>query len=448
MHIHILGICGTFMGGIARLAIEADHTVSGVDRVAYPPMSDQLAALGIHVEMGFDQPLPDADLVVVGNSMTRGMPVIEELLRTGRPYVSGPEWLRHHILHGRHVIAVAGTHGKTTTTSILAWILAQAGKDPGFLVGGVPGNFSVSARMGTGPFVVEADEYDTAFFDKRAKFVHYPAHTLVLNNLEFDHADIYPDVNAIVRQFHHAVRLVPDDGTVVCAASQPNLDEALEAGCWSPIERFDVTDETASPHAWHGRRTSDDGTRFKVMHAGAEAARVTWPVPGVHNVSNALAAIAAAASVGVAPATSAQALTDFQLPARRLELRHNVHDISVLLDFAHHPTAIDATIATLRAVHKGRVLVVVEPRSNTMRAGVHGDTLGTAIRQADRAWILGEFAADFAGGGIPTEADEYKLARVIAAEARAGDVVALLSNGNLTTLADAIAGALQQRFTE
>ena len=438
--LHILGVCGTFMGSLARLARELGYAVSGCDRAAYPPMSDQLAALGIEIQAGFDGPLPPAPTqIVVGNALSRGMPVVEQMLEQRRDYISGPAWLHEHVLRSRPVVAVAGTHGKTTTSSMLAWILESANQSPGFLIGGVPGNFGVSARLGEGPFVVEADEYDTAFFDKRAKLVHYPADIFIINNIEFDHADIYPDIDAIVRQFQHGLRLVPASGHVIGPVDDVNVDEALAGGCWSTVHRTGLgggssADVRATPCPGGFELTSDDGLRTQVQ----------WSVPGQHNVRNAMAAMQAAYLLGVPYATSAQALADFQLPARRLERRAVVNDITVYLDFAHHPTAIRETLGALRSLPHQRVLAAVELRSNTMRAGVHGAAVPAAIAEADIGWVLSESvdADACANSGARWTSTPEGLAAAIIAEARPGDLVVLMSNGDLSQTAAHIADAL------
>jgi UDP-N-acetylmuramate: L-alanyl-gamma-D-glutamyl-meso-diaminopimelate ligase len=381
MHIHILGICGTFMAGVALLARAAGHTVSGCDAGVYPPMSTQLAEAGIALREGYD---PDQlaefqpDMVVVGNVMSRGRPIVEELLDRDLPYTSGPAWLADHVLRGRHVLAVAGTHGKTSTSSLLAWILERAGLEPGFLIGGIPANFGVSARLGRTPFfVVEADEYDTVFFDKRSKFVHYRPRTLILNNLEFDHADIFPDLAAIQRQFHHLLRTVPGRGLIVANGQDPNLAEVLTMGCWTPVERFGTGD-------WEARAIAPDGSAFEVYHQGSPQGRAEWPQLGLHNVHNALAALAAARHAGVAMTTALAALADFQGIKRRLEARGTVNGVTVYDDFAHHPTAIATTLAGLRArVGDQPIVAVLEPRSNTMKLGVFKDSLAPALALAD-----------------------------------------------------------------
>ena len=353
MHVHILGIAGTFMGGIAAIAQAAGHRVTGSDRGIYPPMSEQLAALGIGLVQGYDaaQLDPRPDIVVVGNALSRGVPVVEAMLDLGLPYVSGPQWLAENVLHGRHVLAVAGTHGKTTTTSMLAWILESAGLAPGYLIGGIAGNFPTSARLGAAPyFVIEADEYDTAFFDKRAKFVHYRPRTVVLGNLEYDHADIYPDVAAIRWQFNQLLRCVPPSGRVIANGADANLEATLAGGCWTPVERFALP-----PAAGEWSANIAPGTaqrRFEVMAAGRSAGWVDWPLLGEHNVMNALAAIAAAAQAGVAPERAVQALAGFRGVRRRMEVRGVAAGVTVYDDFAHHPTAIRTTLA--RAAGRGR----------------------------------------------------------------------------------------------
>jgi UDP-N-acetylmuramate: L-alanyl-gamma-D-glutamyl-meso-diaminopimelate ligase len=439
MHVHILGICGTFMGGIAAIARAAGFTVTGSDRDVYPPMSTQLEALGITVTEGFDaaQLSPAPDVVVVGNVMTRGMPVIEELLESGLPYASGPEWLARAVLKDRWVLAVAGTHGKTTTSSLLAWILEHARLEPGFLIGGVPGNFGLSARLGGQRyFVIEADEYDTAFFDKRAKFVHYHPRTLVLNNLEYDHADIYPDVPSIQRQFHHLVRTVPPRGRIVWNAADPLLRETLAMGCWTPREGFaEVACEGA---LWSARALADDFSRFEVLENAAPRGRVEWPLIGAHNMVNALAAIAAARHAGVEPARAFAALREFKGIARRMQLRGEVAGVRVYDDFAHHPTAITTTIDGLRRRSAAaRILAVLEPRSHTMRMGVHQHTLAPALAGADEVWLYAPADIGWDVGAVATALgarghvshDIGSLARELARAARAGDQVLIMSNG-------------------
>jgi UDP-N-acetylmuramate: L-alanyl-gamma-D-glutamyl-meso-diaminopimelate ligase len=389
MHIHILGICGTFMAGIARLARQLGMTVTGSDGHAYPPMSEQLAALGIAVMSGYEpahlDPAPDC--VVIGNAMTRGNPAVEYVLDKGLRFTSGPAWLAEHVLEDRWVLAVSGTHGKTTATSMLAWILECAGRTPGFLVGGVPENFGLSARLGKDYFVVEADEYDSAFFDKRSKFVHYLPKTLVINNLEFDHADIFDDMSAIRRQFHHLVRTVPARGRILRASPDAEIDRLMDMGCWTPVQTF-TTAHTGDAD-WQATMTRADGSAFDVIRAGEAIASVGWPLIGRHNVANALAAIAAADHPGVDPSQACAALESFRNVKRRLEVRGRVGGMTVYDDFAHHPTAIRATLDAMRA-HVGdkRIIAVLDPASNTMRGGTHKDSLGDALAPADRVWIF------------------------------------------------------------
>ncbi len=438
MHIHILGICGTFMGGIAQLARAAGHRVSGSDTNVYPPMSTQLEAAGIALQEGFRpehlQPAPDQ--VVVGNALSRGNPAVEYLLDQGIAYTSGPQWLAEHVLADRWVLAVAGTHGKTSTASMLAWILEYAGLKPGFLIGGVPSNFGVSARLGEMPFfVVEADEYDTAFFDKRSKFVHYRPRTAILNNLEFDHADIFPDVAAIQRQFHHLVRTIPASGLIVSNADDARLAEVLAMGCWTPVENVTAT---AAPAQWQARKLSADGSRFEVLCAGAVQGTVEWNQLGDHNVHNALAAMAAARHAGVPAAHAIAALAEYQGVKRRMEVRGVVRDITVYDDFAHHPTAIETTLAGLRdKVGAARILAVLEPRSNTMRLGVHRAAIAPALAKADRVWLyeppdLGWNLSDVAAAAKPqtdVAATIDAVVNAVAAEARPGDHIIIMSNG-------------------
>jgi UDP-N-acetylmuramate: L-alanyl-gamma-D-glutamyl-meso-diaminopimelate ligase len=440
MHLHILGICGTFMGGLAAIANAAGHRVSGCDANIYPPMSTQLAALGIELVDGYgaaqlDDAAAGANLFVVGNVISRGNPLIEAILNRGLPYVSGPEWLRDHVLADRRVLAVAGTHGKTTTASMLAWILEHAGLAPGFLIGGVPVNFGISARHSDSPhFVIEADEYDTAFFDKRSKFVHYRPHVAVLNNLEFDHADIFPDLGAIETQFHHLVRIVPGNGKLVVNAEEPALARVLARGCWSAVERF-AGEGFDGEAAWS---IDEDGA---VSHRGAIQGRVQWPtgagLHGRHNRLNALAAIAAATSLGLAPAAAIDALAGFRGVKRRLEMRGIVRGVTVYDDFAHHPTAIATTLAGLRrAVGSERVLAVLEPRSNTMRLGTMNSALPGSLRDADHTfcyarnlgWDATEALAPL-GSRASVHDDIDAMVAEIARVARAGDHVIVMSNG-------------------
>jgi len=384
MKIHILGICGTFMGGIALLAREQGHHVTGADSNVYPPMSTMLGEQGVDIMQGF-QPhdIPsDTDTIVVGNVMRRGLDIVEHMLDRNLLYTSGPQWLGEHILRERWVLAVAGTHGKTTTASMLAWILEYAGLQPGFLIGGVPENFGISARLGASPFfVVEADEYDTAFFDKRSKFVHYHPRTVILNNLEYDHADIFPDVQAIKTQFHHLMRTVPRSGLALVNAQEANLNDTLAMGCWTPVETFADGD-------WRAEYLQADGSAFRVFCKGVEQGIVRWDLLGEHNVNNALAAIAAARHAGVPAEHAIAGLAEFQGVKRRMQVRGNVRGVTVYDDFAHHPTAITTTLAGLRAkVGKARIIALLEPRSNTMRMGTHGAAVAAALQVADYAFI-------------------------------------------------------------
>lgn len=388
MHLHILGICGTFMGSLAQLAKALGHKVTGSDANVYPPMSTQLEQAGIGLMQGFDpshlQPAPD--LVIIGNAMSRGNPAVEYVLEQGIPYTSGPQWLRDHVLQGKWVLAVAGTHGKTTTSSMLAWILEYAGMEPGYLIGGVTKNFPASARLGSTPFfVVEADEYDSAFFDKRSKFVHYNARTVILNNLEFDHADIFPDLAAIQKQFHHLVRTVPRNGLLISPTNDKALAEVIAQGCWTPRQQFSVINEEQTPAAeWQAKLLAADGSAFAVLHNGEQVAEIHWTHTGIHNVNNGLAAIIAARHVGVTPEHSAKALEQFAGVKRRMEVLADIHSVKVYDDFAHHPTAIKTTLAGLRAkVGSDKIIAVIEPRSNTMRMGVHKSALNQSVTDAD-----------------------------------------------------------------
>lgn len=452
-HIHILGICGTFMGGIALLAREIGFRVTGSDANVYPPMSTQLRAAGIDLMEGFEphhlQPRPDC--VVVGNAMKRGNPLVEYMLNSGMPYTSGPQWLAEQVLRDKWVLAVSGTHGKTTTSSMLAWILEHAGMAPGFLIGGVPADFGVSARGGESDFfVVEADEYDTAFFDKRSKFVHYRPRTLTINNLEFDHADIFPDLASIQRQFHHLLRCVPGEGLVVHRHGVPAIDETLAMGCWTPQSSFGVGAESAAE--WRAQLLADDGSAFRVLQRDGAAVDVRWSHCGLHNVENALAAMAAARHVGVAPDISARALCAFQGVKRRLELLGSPRDVSIYDDFAHHPTAIATTLHGLRTrTARGRLIALVEPRSNTMRMGEHRAQLAAATAAADRVywfqpagmdWSLDSVAAQSAvPATVVNDVDE--LVSQVAAEAKAGDQIVIMSNGGFGGIHQKLLARLQ-----
>ena len=452
MHVHILGICGTFMGGIAAIARAAGFKVTGSDRNVYPPMSTQLEALGIELTEGFEaaQLSPAPDVVVVGNVMTRGQPVVEALLESGLPYFSGPEWLSREVLAKRWVLAVAGTHGKTTTSSLLAWILEYAGLNPGFLIGGVPANFGLSARLGAEPFfVIEADEYDTAFFDKRAKFVHYRPRTVILNNLEYDHADIYPDVGAIQRQFHHLVRIVPGSGRIVWNAADPTLRSTLAMGAWTPLEGFA---RTPQPGALWSARGADDYSVFEVFEGGEPRGTVEWSLIGAHNMENALAAIAAARHAGVPVPQALGALKQFQGIARRMQLAGEVRGVRVYDDFAHHPTAIATTVDGLRRrVGGARIIAVLEPRSHTMRMGVHRDTLAPALAGADQVWLYAPAdlgwdvgaVAQALGERAQVRSEVATLAADLAKAARPGDHVLIMSNGGFGGLHGKLLAALR-----
>jgi UDP-N-acetylmuramate: L-alanyl-gamma-D-glutamyl-meso-diaminopimelate ligase len=445
MHLHILGICGTFMGGIALLARAAGHRVTGCDANVYPPMSTQLAAQGIELIEGWgaEQAALKPDVFVIGNVVTRGNALMEEILDRGLPYISGPQWLKEHVLAGRWVAAVAGTHGKTTTASMLAWILEHAGLQPGFLIGGVPENFDVSARLTESRFfVVEADEYDTAFFDKRSKFLHYPARTTVLNNLEFDHADIFPDLAAIETQFHHFVRTLPKSGLIVANGADAALGRVLARGCYTPVERI-VADD-----GWSAGEQRGQG--FEVRWKGAAQGRVEWTLTGTHNQANALAAISAARHCGVAPAQAIAALGAFEGVKRRMETRGVVQGITIYDDFAHHPTAIETTLAGLRAkVDGARILAVVDPRSNTMKLGVMKDRLAASLAGADRIfcysaglqWDAGAVLASLGAKAVVFD-DIKRLVEAIAGDARHGDHVLVMSNGGFGGIHDKLLARL------
>ena len=455
MHLHIVGIGGTFMGGIAALARAAGHRVTGSDRSVYPPMSTQLEALGIDLIEGYtpDQLALRPDVFVIGNVMSRGNPLVEAILDAGCRYESGPEWLARNVLAGRWVLGVAGTHGKTTTTSLLAWILEHAGLEPGFLVGGVPLDFGVSARLGTGRhFVVEADEYDTAFFDKRAKFVHYRPRTAILNNLEHDHADIYPDVAAIQRQFHLLLRTVPGNGRLLVNAADRNLAEVLEMGCWTPVERY-TTDPVVAAD-WRVVEVGESGwAHFAVLQGERVAGEVAWNTLGRHNAENALAAFLAARHAGVEEAAALEALRRFGGVRRRLELRGTVDGVAVYDDFAHHPTAIERTLEGLRRAGGGRVIAVLEPRSNTMKLGTHSAALADSLRAADRVFVYRspEVRWDVAAALEPLGAlaqvheDLERLTGALVAESRPGDRLVLMSNGSFGGLHERLLAALGAR---
>jgi UDP-N-acetylmuramate: L-alanyl-gamma-D-glutamyl-meso-diaminopimelate ligase len=462
MHIHILGICGTFMGGLAALAREAGHRVTGCDAGVYPPMSHQLEALGIELIEGFgiDQMKLKPDLYVIGNVVSRSrlpsgepkFPLMEAILESGAPYTSGPQWLSEHVLQGRHVLAVAGTHGKTSTSSMLTWILEAAGLKPGFLVGGVPLNFGVSARLGevvTGHarnyFVIEADEYDTAFFDKRSKFVHYRPRTAILNNLEFDHADIFEDLKAIEKQFHHLVRTVPGQGRLIVNGLEESLTRVLNQGCWSEVRTFG-----AAVSDFIAEGSPND---FEVIQHGQKVAHVNWALGGVHNQLNALAAMAAAEHVGVSPQVAAQALSSFQNVKRRMEVRGTLAGVTVYDDFAHHPTAIRTTIDGLRRQigPEQRILAIFEPRSNTMKLGTMKSQLPWSLEQANLSfchsggldWNAHEALATM-GTKAQVAANIDELVKQVMSHAKAGDHLLCMSNGGFGGVHDKLLNALKQ----
>ncbi|WP_394229906.1 UDP-N-acetylmuramate:L-alanyl-gamma-D-glutamyl-meso-diaminopimelate ligase [Shewanella colwelliana] len=455
MHVHILGICGTFMGGLALLARANGHKVTGSDANVYPPMSTQLEEQGIELIQGFDpsqlgQNEDDApDLVVIGNAMSRGNPCVEAVLNRGLKYTSGPQFLAEHILPERWVLAVSGTHGKTSTSSMLAWILQDCGYEPGFLIGGVPQNFGVSARLGGSPFfVVEADEYDSAFFDKRSKFVHYQPRTLVINNLEFDHADIFDDLKAIQRQFNHVIRTVPGQGKIIWPTGSEAVRDVISMGCWSEQETYSTHQDEAG---WYTQLLSDDGHRFELFFDGESQGILDWQLIGQHNVENATMAIAAARHVGVKPQAAIEALVKFAPPKRRMELIGSVNGVEVYDDFAHHPTAIASTLQGCRAkVGEGRILVVLEPRSNTMKRGVHKETLAASMTLADAAFLYQadnidwDVEAAMAKVSLPISV-LYQIDDVVdavAAEVKPGDTVIVMSNGGF----GGIHGKLLQRL--
>ena len=452
MHIHILGICGTFMGGLAALARESGHRVTGCDTAVYPPMSDQLRSLGIDLIEGFgaDQMALQPDVFVVGNVVKRGMPLMEAILDEGARCTSGPQWLAEQVLHGRHVLAVAGTHGKTSTSSMLTWMLEQAGLQPGFLIGGVPMNFGVSARLGQGKtFVIEADEYDTALFDKRSKFVHYRPHTAVLNNLEHDHADIFPDLGAIETQFHHLVRTVPSTGRLIVNARDEALSRVLARGCWSEVQRFGTKREEPG-----GLCARGDPQSFDVLRGSLKLGHVNWALLGEHNQMNALAALGAAEHVGVAPDQACAALATFENVRRRLELRGEAGGVKVYDDFAHHPTAMRTTLDGLRRKVgvNTRILAAFEPRSNTMKLGTMKAQLPWSLEEADLSfclqgdygWSVREALAPLGGKALVADTVDALVAQIVHA-ARPGDHVLCMSNGGFGGIHDKLLAALAAR---
>ena len=453
MHLHILGICGTFMGSLALLARDLGHKVTGSDLNVYPPMSTQLESAGISLMQGFDRShlQPHPDLVIVGNAMKRGIDAVEYMLDQGLPYTSGPQFLADHVLQGKHVLGVAGTHGKTTTSTMLAWVLDQAGLNPGFLIGGVPLGFSESARLGAGQyFVVEADEYDSAFFDKRSKFVHYHPKTAILNNLEFDHADIFDDLAAIQKQFHHLVRTIPSSGRIIAPISETHIDEVLAMGCWTPVVRTSVE---ANPQLeLSAELIHADGSHFKVLHQGVVKGEVQWSMTGQHSVANALATIAAAEHVGVSVEQGCAALSCFGGVKRRMELLEVINGIEVYDDFAHHPTAIDTTLDGARKrLNERKLWAIIEPRSNTMRMGSHKDELAHSARLADQViWYQPEGLDWDLQPLIDAATNPARIARTlediitrIVNEAGEGDAVVIMSNGGFGGLHQKLLAALK-----
>lgn len=450
MHIHILGICGTFMGGLAILAKQLGHEVTGSDQNVYPPMSIQLEEQGIRLMAGYraENLTHEPDQVIIGNALSRGNPEVEAVLNQGLPYRSGPQWLAEQVLQKKWVLAVAGTHGKTTTSSMLAWILEYQGLKPGFLIGGVPLNFGISARLGESDFfVIEADEYDSAFFDKRSKFVHYRPRTAVLNNLEYDHADIFPDLDAIKTQFHHLVRTVPATGLIISPEQDGNIREVLAKGCWTPHVQTSVDGQAP----WNAELLNADGSRFRVFLEGVDQGEVAWPLTGLHNVTNALSAIAAAHHAGIVATDAVAALAGFKSVKRRMEVIAKTNGITVYDDFAHHPTAIQTTLEGLRKRlgKAGRIIVVVEPRSNTMRLGVHSQSLAASLANADLAilyqppalgWDLGQVSA--CAENIEIYPDLDGIVSKLAAMAQSGDHIVLMSNGSFGGLHQVLKQAL------
>ena len=449
MHVHILGICGSFMGGIAAIAKSLGHKVTGSDKNVYPPMSTQLEALGIELTEGYceSQFDPAPDMVVIGNAMSRGNPAVEYVLNRNLPYTSGPQWLLDNLLKDRWVIGLSGTHGKTTTSSMVAWILEHAGLNPGYLIGGVPENFGVSARVGESPFfVIEADEYDSAFFDKRSKFVHYRPKTLVINNLEFDHADIFADLGAIQTQFHHLVRMVPENGLILTPNSTPAIEDMLKKGCWSSRQSLGKE--------WHAELLKKDGSEFNVLHNGVIVGTVAWSLLGQHNVDNALMAIAAAHHAGVTLPDAIEALSFFKNVKRRMEVKGEVNNITLYDDFAHHPTAIATTLDGLRKkVGNARILAVLEPRSNTMKMGVHKDTLANSWQKADEVYLYEPEGMDWslvdsvAHSNAPTHCfrDVEKIVQGVCNVAQPGDHILVMSNGGFEGIHGRILDALKMK---
>lgn len=450
MHIHILGICGTFMGGIAAIAKAMGHKVTGSDANVYPPMSTQLQQLGIELTQGWDpaQLEPAPDMVIIGNALSRGNPAVEYVLNTNLRYTSGPQWLAEQVLFDRWVLAVSGTHGKTTTSTMLAWILECAGLKPGFLIGGIPQNFDCSARLGESPFfVIEADEYDTAFFDKRSKFVHYRPRTVVINNLEYDHADIFPDLAAIQRQFHHLLRMVPANGLVLSPEDTPAVKQTLDMGCWSERQSYGTD--------WRAELISNDGSHFALYYQGKLLGKLNWQLSGQHNVDNAVMAIAAARHAGVPVDVALEALARFVAPKRRMELKADVAGIKVYDDFAHHPTAISTTLQGIRnKVGQNRVLAVLEPRSNTMRMGVHQAALPLSLALADLVFLYepanANWSLDALTRALTPKAtltqDIDALVSRLSEQAEQGDSIVIMSNGGFGGIHDKLISALRRKW--
>lgn len=452
MHLHILGICGTFMGGIALLAKDMGFDVSGSDLNVYPPMSDQLSGAGIEIMEGYlpDHLIPEPDMTIIGNALSRGNECVEYILNNGLPFSSGPGWLSRNVLYGKYVLAVSGTHGKTTTSAMLAWILENAGRNPGFLIGGIPENFGLSARpSGTELFVLEADEYDTAFFDKRSKFIHYLPRTLIINNIEYDHADIFAGMAEIRREFHHLIRTIPATGKIIIRQGDDEIDRVLEMGCWTPVESFG-----SSGGDWTADPLMDDFSKFRVSRYGRVVGELEWDLIGRHNAENALAAVAAAHSAGVAAETAVSSLHTYKSVKRRLQKLADVGGITVYDDFAHHPTAVLSTLTALRQKVGGqRILVILEPRSNTMKMGVHRDSLGPALEEADEVrlyqspdlkWDLNTVTASL-GEKCRIFTDVQDIIDDVATAARVGDHIVIMSNGGFQNIHQRLIQALNKR---
>ncbi len=449
MHIHILGICGTFMGGIAQIARAMGYKVTGSDQNVYPPMSDQLKQHGIELSVGYKQEhlQPAPDIVIIGNTISRGNPALEYVLNEQLPYTSGPEWLYHHVLKDKHVLAVSGTHGKTTTTTILTWILEFAGKNPGFLIGGVAENFGISARYTESEyFVIEADEYDTAFSDKRSKFIHYHPTTLIINNIEFDHADIFHDIAAIRREFHHLMRILPEKCRVIYPETDSEIKNVLDMGCWSEKVGF------ANSHSeWAISESNKDFSQFCILHRGKKVGQVSWSLLGEHNANNGLAAIIAADHIGIPVETACQALAEFKSVKRRLECIYDANGIRLYDDFAHHPTAIEKTLKALRQ-HAGdsRIVAIMEPRSNTMKMGVHADTLAKSLLEADKTLIFQADNIDWdiaahmreLGDRCQVFTDIEEIIAKIKEDSRSGDHIVIMSNGGFGGIHQKLIGIL------